>query len=65
MKKLSVFISFLLFFSSCNKENMNEDVNEDRMVPVRFELSMNSKTRSDFNDLLPNGNIQWGNSKNV
>ena len=65
MKKLSVFISFLLFFSSCNKENMNEDVNEDRMVPVRFELSMNSKTRSDFNDLLPNGNIQWGNSKNM
>lgn len=65
MKKLSVFISFLLFFSSCNKENMNEDVNEDRMVPVRFELSMNSKDRSDFNDLLPNGNIQWGNSKNV
>jgi hypothetical protein len=65
MKKLLVFVSFLLFFSSCNKENMNEGVNEDRMVPVRFELSMNSKTRSDFNDLLPNGNIQWGNSKNV
>lgn len=65
MKKLLVFVSFLLFFASCNKEKMNEDVNEERMVPVRFELSMNSKTRSDFNDLLPNGNIQWGNSKNV
>lgn len=65
MKKLLVFVSFLLFFASCNKEKMNEGVNEERMVPVRFELSMNSKTRSDFNDLLPNGNIQWGNSKNV
>ncbi len=65
MKKLSVFISFLLLFSSCNKEKMNEGVNEERMVPVRFELSMNSKTRSDFSNLLPKGNIQWGNSNNV
>lgn len=65
MKKLLVFVSFLLFFASCNKEKMNEGVNEERMVPVRFELSMNSKNRSSFKDLLPNGNIQWGNSKNV
>ena len=65
MKKLSVFISFLLFFSSCNKERIDDNVNDDRMVPVRFELSLNSKTRSHFGDLLPNGNIQWGNSDNI
>ncbi len=65
MKKFTVFIAVLLFLLSCNKEKMNETADEERLVPVRFELSLNSHTRSDFNDLLPNGNIQWGNSKNV
>ena len=65
MKRLSVFIVFLLFLFSCNKEKMNETADDDRMVPVRFELSLTSQTRSDFNDLLPNGNIQWGNGKNI
>lgn len=65
MKKLSVFISFLLFFSSCNKEKLKDGADEDRMVPIRFELSLNPKSRSYFGNLLPKGNIQWGNSNNV
>ena len=65
MKKLSVFVAFVLFLFSCNKEKMNESADEERLVPVRFELSLNSKTRSYFGDLLPDGNIQWGNDRNV
>ena len=65
MKKLSVFVAFVLFLFSCNKEKMNETADEERLVPVRFELSLNSNTRSYFGDLLPNGNIQWGNDKNI
>lgn len=64
MKRLSVFAAMLLLFS-CNKEKIKEMADDERMVPVRFELSLNSKSRSDFNDLLPNGNIQWGNAKNI
>lgn len=65
MKRLSVLVTFLLFLLSCNKEKMNEDADDNRMVPVRFEMSLNSNTRSYFGDLLPNGNIKWGNSKGV
>ena len=65
MKKLTVIIAVLMLLLSCNKEKMNEAADEGRLVPVRFELSLNSQTRSDFNDLLPNGNIQWGNGKNI
>lgn len=65
MKRLSVFVTFVLFLFSCNKEKMNETSDEERLVPVRFELSLNSNTRSYFGNLLPKGNIQWGNDGNI
>ena len=65
MKRLSVFVAFVLFLFSCNKEKMNETADEERLVPVRFELSLNSNTRSYFGNLLPKGNIQWGNDGNI
>ena len=65
MKRLLVLVAFLLFLLSCNKEKINEDADDNRMVPVRFEMSLKPKTRSYFGDLLPNGNIKWGNAKGV
>ena len=65
MKKVLLVIALSFLLLSCKKEKMNCGTDEERLVPIRFELPLNSKTRSYFGDLLPNGNIKWGNNNNV
>ena len=65
MKKLFLFVIVTLLFSQCGKEKIDITTDDDRMVPVTFELPLSQETRSYFGDLLPDGNIKWGNDNKV
>lgn len=54
----------ILLFVRCSKDDLVEN-NEERLVPVSFELSLDPDSKSYFGDLLPFGNIKWGNENNI
>ncbi len=65
IRKICLIIIALMFmFTGCKKENIDAN-EEERMVPVTFELSLNPDGKSYFGDLLPFGNIKWGNGSGV
>ena len=67
MKKLSLlFMMFsLLLFTQCKKGELIDDGGDEKMLPVFFELSLDPNSKSYFGDLLPNGDIMWGNDEGV
>lgn len=58
-------IAIVFLFTQCKKNDIEENNGGEEMVPVTFELPLTSETRSYFGDLLPNGEIKWGNSNDV
>ena len=66
MKKVPfLMIAFILLFTQCGKEQMEEHNEEGKLVPITFELPLTQETRSYFGDLLPNGEVKWGNDSNI
>lgn len=57
-------ISAILLFTQCKKEDAELVDNSTDFVPVTFEMSKDV-SKSDFTNILPSGNINWGNDNNI
>ena len=65
MKKVlmvTLLLLSLLSMMQCKKEVEEYKAEEPEMVPIRLEVPID-RTRSDFNNLFPFGDIAWGNEK--
>lgn len=64
MKKIVFMMPlFLLLFVHCKKDDTVFE-EETVMVPVTFELPI-SQAKSDFSNMFPTGDIDWGNENHV
>lgn len=60
MKKILLLPLLLLFLIQCKKEQLDENHEEIKKVPVIFEMPLDTQ-RSDFTDVFSSGHINWGN----
>lgn len=67
MKKIYLLLMLLssLSFTQCKKAAPIDEDGQVEMIPVTFELSLNPDSKTYFGDLLPFGEINWGNDKAV
>ena len=65
-KLLLSLTMILLLFAQCKKKETTMPISDDSsdLVKVSFELPIN-EGKTDFNNILPGGNIAWGNTNNV
>lgn len=59
-----IMMSAILLFTQCKKDDVVHTDDLSETVPVTFELPKDM-SKSDFNNLLPDGNINWGNENNI
>lgn len=65
MKKLMfIMVPIILLFAQCKKDDVERTDDLYEKVPVTFELPKDM-SKSDFTNLLPDGNINWGNENNI
>lgn len=65
--KLLLSLTMVMFMLvQCKKKETAIPINDDssELVKVSFELPIDQE-RTDFNSILPGGNINWGNTNNV
>lgn len=63
-KVILMMMSSILLFAQCEKDNGDFEVENDKPIPIRLEVSLD-KSRSDFSDLFPYGKINWGNESGM
>ena len=59
---VTLLLLSLLSMMQCKKEVEEYKAEEPEMVPIRLEVPID-RTRSDFNNLFPFGDLAWGNEK--